>query len=258
MTDIERLLDHLPSAPQRRMLGDEVYESLKILIVNHVIRPGTRLNIDALTRELGTSSTPVREALARLESDGLATKIALRGYSVTPVLTAVQIAELYELRLMIEPWAAGRAAEAGPEGVSRLRKEVEQYRVRPEGADNDAHRDYTAHDARLHDLILELAGNDTIRRTLERTHAHLHIYRVSYGTDIGSNPGAETRRVRQSGVATEHHQLVDAIGTGSRTAATSAMRKHLQAARDRVIAAAGSLEKRGGSIREPASASNGP
>jgi DNA-binding GntR family transcriptional regulator len=247
MTGIEHLLDHLPSAPQRRMLGDEVYDSLKILILNHVIRSGTRLNIDALTREFGTSSTPVREALARLESEGLATKIALRGYSVTPVLTAAQIAELYELRLMIEPWAAGRAAiEAGPEDIGRLRKEIAQFRVGPEGAARDDFKDYTAHDARLHGLILELAGNETIRRTLERTHAHLHIYRVSYGTDIGNNPAAENRRVRQSGVAAEHHELVDAIATGSRTAAASAMRKHLRAARDRLVAAAESLERQGG------------
>lgn len=61
------------------MLGDEMYEGIKRLIMNAVISPGERLNIDFLARELGTSSSPVRETLARLEADGLATKLALRG-----------------------------------------------------------------------------------------------------------------------------------------------------------------------------------
>ncbi|GAB3406188.1 GntR family transcriptional regulator [Flindersiella endophytica] len=220
----ERLVDHLPYAPRRQMLGNEVYESLKALIMNHVLKPGARLNIDALTKELGTSSTPVREALARLESDGLATKLALRGYSVAPVLTGDEIAELYQLRLLIEPWAAGEAATRATEAdVERLTEELATCPDAPEGEAYEAYRDFSAHDARLHDLLLEIAGNETVRRAFARTHAHLHLFRVSYGKDLGLHAAAE------------HEAIVEAVGRHDRRGATAAMRRHLEAARDRLV-----------------------
>ena len=69
--------------PQRQVLTDEVYETLKGMIMDSEIAAGARVNIDALARELRVSQTPIRESLARLESDGLVTKAALRGYSVS-------------------------------------------------------------------------------------------------------------------------------------------------------------------------------
>jgi DNA-binding GntR family transcriptional regulator len=223
---MERLLDHLPYAPRRQMLGNEVYESLKALIMNHVLAPGARLNIDALTRELGTSSTPVREALARLESDGLATKLPMRGYSVAPVLESGQIAELYQLRLLLEPWAAGEAAvQATDADVERLRDELSSCPEPPEGNAYEAYRTLSAHDARLHDLLLGLAGNTAVRSAFARTHAHLHLFRVAYGKDLGLHAVAE------------HRAIVDAVASHDRDAADAAMRRHLEAARDRLVGA---------------------
>jgi DNA-binding GntR family transcriptional regulator len=225
----DRLLDHLPHAPRRNALTDEVYESLKTLIMDHVIAPGERLNIDSLTRELGTSATPVREALARLESDGLATRQAMRGYSVAPVLTPDQIAELYELRLLIEPWAAARAAGRHDEaGIAGLVEELDSLSDAPTGSGHEAYRAFIAHDERLHKAILELAGNQTILQAFARTHAHLHLYRVGYGQDLGQQ--AED----------EHAGLVRAIADGDVAAAEAAMREHLEAARDRLAARSGS------------------
>ena len=108
---------HAPSRPagtrlpQRQVLADDVYEAVKALVMDHVIAPGARVSIDGLARELGVSQTPIREALARLESDGLVTKEPLRGYSATPLLTRAEVDDLFQFRLLIEPWVAGRAAE---------------------------------------------------------------------------------------------------------------------------------------------------
>src|SRR5689334_22138989 len=99
-----------PLAP-RQALADDMYEAIKALVMDHVIAPGARVNIDWLARELGVSQTPIREALARLESDGLVTKAPLRGYSATALLTRAEVDELFQFRLLIEPWAAARAAE---------------------------------------------------------------------------------------------------------------------------------------------------
>ena len=96
---------------RRQMLADDVYEAIKTMLMDHVIRPGARISIDGLAREFQVSSTPVREALARLESEGLAVKEPLKGYRATPLLSLEEFDDLYRFRLLLEPWAARRAAE---------------------------------------------------------------------------------------------------------------------------------------------------
>src|SRR5919106_3594005 len=97
----------LPVTPGSRTLRpdgrlvDDVHEAIKARIMDHAIAPGARVSIDGLARELGVSPTPVREALARLESAQLVVKEPLRGYPTTPLLTADQLADLYRFRLLI-------------------------------------------------------------------------------------------------------------------------------------------------------------
>ena len=84
-------------------LGDQVYKTLRDYLGSHVIVPGQRLQEATLAVQLGVSRTPVREALARLESDGL---IAADGRSfVVPVLSDADVDEIYELRALLEPAA---------------------------------------------------------------------------------------------------------------------------------------------------------
>ena len=120
----------------RQVLADDVYESIKGMIMDHLIAPGERVNIDAVARELEVSQTPVRESLARLEADGLVTKLPLRGYSVAPLLTRRELEELFQLRLLIEPWGAGQAARHADEhGKRRLRDELASLREAPAGGE---------------------------------------------------------------------------------------------------------------------------
>src|SRR4051812_5975759 len=72
--------------PVRSVLADRVYELIKVKLMDNVVEPGARLSIDALSREMDVSATPIREALARLESDGLVVKRAHRGYTAAPRL----------------------------------------------------------------------------------------------------------------------------------------------------------------------------
>src|SRR5262245_38899724 len=111
----------------RVTLADGVYESIKALIMDHAVAPGDRTTIDALASQLGVSPTPVREALARLESDGLVRKRPLAGYTTTPLLSRAQFEELFEMRLLLEPAAARRAAGAGLASADTdlLRKEAD-------------------------------------------------------------------------------------------------------------------------------------
>src|SRR3954452_4463078 len=91
-----------PSRLRRSTLGDDIYDVLRARILEHSMQPGDRVNIDALARELEVSQTPIREALARLESDGLVRKRPLVGYTVSPLLTRAEFTRMFEMRLLLE------------------------------------------------------------------------------------------------------------------------------------------------------------
>lgn len=214
-----------PVPPVRTALVDDVYESLKAWIMDSVRDVGVRANIDALARTLGVSPTPVREALARLEADGLVTKAPSRGYTVTPPLTSAQVADLYEFRQLLEPWAAARAAgRCDDDAARRLRDELASCPTAPDAGGYEGYRALAAHDERFHDLVLELAGNDEARRAFARTHCHLHLFRLRYGRDMGSHALAE------------HRAVVDAITACDEGAAWTAMDRHLRRSQGRMAA----------------------
>lgn len=200
---------------RRQMLADDVYEAIKTMLMDHVIRPGARISIDGLAREFQVSSTPVREALARLESEGLADKEPLKGYRATPLLTLEEFDDLYRFRLLLEPWAARRAAELIDDaGRDRLLAELSTA-VEPTSVDYAGYKSLTAHDNRFHSLIAALSGSEQVRLAFQRTHCHLHIFRLHYNRDIGPE------------VLVEHRQIVAAIASGDPAAAEAVMTQHL-------------------------------
>ena len=205
-----------------RALVDDVHEAIKARIMDHAIAPGARVSIDGLARELGVSPTPVREALARLESAQLVVKEPLRGYRTTPLLTAAQLADLYGFRLLIEPWAAATAADrADAAGRARLTAELATADA-PQADTYAAYRAFSAHDARFHLQLAELAGSDQVREAFQRTNWHLHIYRQYYERGIGPQALAE------------HRRIADSVLAGDPPAAAEAMRAHLEASHARL------------------------
>jgi DNA-binding GntR family transcriptional regulator len=209
---------------RRSTLGDDVYESLKSLIMEHTLAPQVRVNIDALARELEVSATPVRESLARLESEGLVRKRPLAGYTVSPLLTRQEFTDMFDMRLVLEGAAARWAAErATPEARSAITAEAGQtVAVEEPGTDGRrSHASFTALDARFHDLIAQATGNPLLRDGVTRLHAHLHIHRLYF-------PYAE------AGTTSEEHRLIaETIQRADPDAAEAAMRAHLTAARTR-------------------------
>ncbi|MEV6648909.1 GntR family transcriptional regulator [Amycolatopsis sp. NPDC051371] len=214
----------LQALPSRQVLADGVYEQIRALIMNDGIEPGARVNIDEIARELGVSGTPVREALARLESEELVSRLPLRGYRVTELLNRKEVDDMYALRLLLEPPSAARAASAMSDAnVAALEAELATCPAAPA---EDAHSDYkalTAHDARLHELILHLAGNVAVEQAFARTHCHLHFFRLNYNQPFGEQTIAE------------HRVIVDALVAGNAVGARKAMTDHLEVARDRLL-----------------------
>lgn len=205
---------------RRTTLSDDVYDTITSLIMAHTFAPGDRLNIDALSRQLAVSATPVREALLRLEADGLVRKRVSAGYTVSPLLTRDEFLDMFDMRMVLEGAAARwAAARADPTARERI---VEQAAttVGPDEA-------FTKVDARFHDLIAEATDNPLLRDGIFRLHAHLHIHRLTFSHGSTESAGREHRRVAA------------AINTGRPDAAEAAMRDHLAAARDRHLVAFG-------------------
>ncbi|WDQ99770.1 GntR family transcriptional regulator [Devosia sp. J2-20] len=206
-------------------LGDEVYSAIFARIMSLEIAPGTRISVDAVARQLGVSQTPIREALTRLEAEGLVIKTHLIGYSAAPQLSAAQLADLYELRLLLEPFTARRCAEIMPEPVidhlASLCAEMETL-SRSEGL--DAYAQFAQLDMAFHDQLAASAGNGLVVEALSRLHTHVHLFRLVFNA-----------RATDTALA-EHDAIVKAIGARDPDAAEAATRRHIIESRDRFAA----------------------
>jgi DNA-binding GntR family transcriptional regulator len=213
--------------PARRLtLTEDVYETIKGLVMDHALPPNERVNIDALARELDVSPTPVLEALARLESDGLVRKRPLSGYTTTPLLSRAEFDDLFDMRLLLEGTAAARAAaDASAADRRRISAEADTTVGIEAGDGYRRHAAFTTLDARFHDLIAEVAGSLLLREAITRLHSHLHLHRLYF-------PAAQA-----ADTTVEHQRIAAAISLGDPEAATAAMHGHLTAARQRHLPA---------------------
>jgi DNA-binding GntR family transcriptional regulator len=212
--------------PQRSVLADEVYEILKESLRSHQIAPGQRLNLDQLARELHVSNTPVRQALARLEADGLVTKEPYRGFRATQLLDSHTIAELYDYRLLIEPACAARAARRGDAvRLSELQSLCEAGEIRRLIADADDHEAIGLRDVEFHLTICTSAGNSVVTDNLAAALTRMQLYTVYDRHGAGEEAWDE------------HRQILAAIKDGDPDGAASAMRTHLLNGLERLRAA---------------------
>jgi DNA-binding GntR family transcriptional regulator len=214
-------------APRRSVLGDEVYELIKSRLMDNLVEPGSRLSIDGLARDFGCSPTPVREALARLESDGLVAKRAHHGYTVAPLMDAKSFDELFRVRLLLEPAAASWAAErASRPQVKNLKDLIAEMEEPVKGASYESYKAFAAQDAAFHLAIASTSGVDLMVDILERLRPHSQLYRLYYETGIAMD------------TVLEHQKVLDAVADHDVDGAAEAMRFHLHAARGRLAGAA--------------------
>ena len=146
---------------QRGPLREQVRVQIKHLILTNSLRPGQPLSIDWLARELGVSHTPVREALAMLQHDGLVT---MRPYEVPQVasIEVEQVREVWDMRYLLEGWAVSQAALALPDdALLQLSESLERARIDAERSQYDAH---LQSDIALHEMILRVPGNKLFDR----------------------------------------------------------------------------------------------
>jgi DNA-binding GntR family transcriptional regulator len=215
-----------PGVITPRLIVDDVYAQLMALIMDGHVGPGMPLSIDALAREFGVSSSPVREALTRLEATGLVQRIALRGYRVAPELGVDELAELMTARLILEPPAAAAAStEPSPEFLAALRRSVEALSDAPRGPEFGAYREYFEADRAFHRLIFENSNNRFLDLAYGALGGQVQRFRLFSGRGVTD---AEPTIL-------EHSRILEAIAARDSAAASAAMHDHVAGVRERAL-----------------------
>lgn len=203
-------------------LVEWAYDHLLEMLMTVQIAPGERIAIDTVARQLGISQTPIREALSQLEAEKLVSKMPNVGYRASPRMSREEVQDLYALRLLIEPYAAARAAEKMDDETLVTLQEIDRdMRGVADGDDRDFAR-FAEADAKLHRLIATGSGNRLIAETIERLHAHLQIFRSLYSTNAPEE------------AATEHQRIIEALLAHDAIAAEDAVREHLERSKERM------------------------
>lgn len=210
---------------RHRGLADDVYGAIFNKLMSLEISPGARITVDVLVRELEVSHTPIREALGRLEGEGLVVKTHLVGYSASQQITRRRFDEIYELRLLLEPDGARRAAQRiSDEQMRKLDDAAEQMR-KLDSRERSSYAKFARLDGDFHDAVMEIAGNELIRQTLTHLHIHFHIFRLMFHA-----------RVTEEALA-EHESILAALLSRDETGAERAMRDHIERSHTRLLPA---------------------
>ena len=220
-------MNHSPTVagltPERtNRLGDGVYKTLLNELVSGAIEPGSRIMIDRLARIFNVSQTPIREALLRLEAQGLVTKTHLVGYRAAERMTRQRFEDLYEMRLLLEPFAAQKCVERATD--EQVEKMLHQADAMNGLLGQETYAAFAQQDAELHEFIAACSGNELLHDSLSALHSHLHLFRLQFSARGTSDALAE------------HDLVVSAIRDRNAPAASAAMQAHIEHSRDRLLA----------------------
>lgn len=208
-----------PATPQSGA-GEAPYTALRDEIVSGALLPGTPMLETALAARLGVGRAPVREAILRLEWDGL----VIRGSRSPQVrsLTATEVVEIYQARIALEAEAAAAAAaHRSTLDLARLRH------VHDEARQTDDPDEIRTLHGRWHVVLRQACHNPTITGVLERLALQLALYDSA---DMSRNPNLASSD-------DEHAEVLEAITEGDQARARTLLRTHLERTRDVRIAA---------------------
>lgn len=203
-------------------LVEVIRASLRNSIAQGVLPPGYRLTEVSLARHFGCSTTPVREAIRKLESEGLVRIYPRRG-AVVMAFDLTEVENLYELRTVLETHIAREAAKQRHARVDLV--EVRTL-IKDQGEQLSRGSDaVTPLDAEIHRAIAVLGGNPAIAEIVENATRQIEAVQARFQV-----------RVEDQGPSHRAHlEIIDAIARGDAGAAESLMRSHLIQAADMVL-----------------------
>ncbi|AEY90529.1 GntR-family transcriptional regulator [Streptomyces hygroscopicus subsp. jinggangensis 5008] len=205
------------SAPQSLKpppAADRVYTHVKQGVLDRRYEGGTLLTEGELAEAVGVSRTPVREALLRLEVEGLIRLYPKKGALVLPV-SAQEIADVVETRLLVEEHAARKAVPAPPGLLKRLAELLEQQKAQAAAGDLAA---AAVTDRCFHAEIVRSGGNEILSRLYDQ----LRDRQLRMGVAVmHSHPD------RIAKTLAEHEEILDALRAGDAEAAVGIVHRHV-------------------------------
>lgn len=204
-------------------LRDVIFETLRKAIVSGDIKPGERLMEVSLANQMGVSRTPVREAIRRLEAEGLVTMTPRKGTHVAE-LSVKDIMDVLEVRTVLDKLATDLAAKRmQPSQLKALENVHKQYiacveKNNIEGA--------IKKDIEFHDLIYAASGNPRLVAVAGSLREHVYRFRVIYMS--GGDPIAEN-------VLNEHEEILAALKEANNNLASDLAEKHIRNQMETII-----------------------
>jgi len=215
----EPVLEPLSESHQ---LSARAYRALWNGIVNGRIESGTQLRPDTIAEQLDVSTTPVREALHRMERDGLVVKLPYRGWFVREY-TEQEVRELYEMRAALECFSVRLACEriTGDE-LKWLREHQSVGEAALRSRNMDAYRIYNRD---LHAAIMEAARNSYLSSAMGQTNLQGQVLIARTIRLVG----------RPSRAIEEHRELIELIAKSRAKAAQDLMERHILSALEDIV-----------------------
>lgn len=196
-------------------LRDIVFDKLRENIITGRLKPGDRLMEIKLANEMGVSRTPVREAIKKLEDEGLVIMNARRGAMVAPINERV-MRELLEVRKALEALASHLVAvKASEEDILKLREINKEIEAAVKAEDI---KTITEQDVYFHEMISHLADNSHLTSMLDQIKEHLFRYRLEF---------IKATKNRQL-LVEEHEKIITAFETHNPKMAEREMEKHIE------------------------------
>jgi DNA-binding GntR family transcriptional regulator len=216
----------------RGPLAGKAYDNLKSAIIQGRLTPGTWLHEEKITKALGISRTPLREALNRLSSDGLIEVIPRKGAHIVE-LNDYQLKELFEAREKIETIFFIRAAQAiEPSVLKQIRLELESAEKDMLAAKGDAQtwdrqrQRYLKNDRSFHDILISATGNRYWEKLYNNIRDRIELYANQISGDNFWFPIA----------IQDHYEIIDEVLQGRFEAGRDRMKRHIRNARAGIVA----------------------
>ncbi|MBR0127021.1 MAG: GntR family transcriptional regulator [Firmicutes bacterium] len=203
-------------------LREMVYEELKMQILTGAIIPGTRMMEVELADEMGVSRTPIREAIRKLEKEGLVTIEPRRGAYASMISTEDMI-EILEVRQDLEGLAAYFAADRmSSDKLKELHEVNEQYK---DAVNRGSMEDMIFFDTKFHRDIVDSSHNKILVQMIEQLQELVLRFRYIYYDDFR----------RAENMYDEHEAIIGAIEGGNPTEARYAADIHIERLKELVI-----------------------
>ena len=201
-------------------LKEKAYFIIKNKIICCKYRPGQFLDEQELRETIGASRTPIREALNKLEQEGLLTILPKRGVLVTDI-TLQEVNAIFEIRFMVEPYVIENYGHlVDPEDIREMREKIHGY-----SSNAQSLNEYDV-DHDLHKMLINACDNPYIIEMMEKIFGQNHRLRILSGQNL---------EYRLHDTEQEHEQILGCLSAGRTKAAADAMREHLKHSREAAI-----------------------